>query len=389
VKILWTIAACTSLLLSGSIALADDRYSVTNADYFESSCEQQMTQERRADAVAAVVIEKMKNHHFNGASRFLRNNVLAATRMQQAAYSAFITELNSQLRARNVFGAFHWRQEADAALTPAQFRAESDLYGSRTLQASILMNVRAEAVRQGRLGDCWFLSTLSEIAAEAPWRIPAMIRVRTDGSYDVSFPGRPGQIVNVQALQPYRTADGAHRTNCGTWPLVLENAARQICPNQMTNGSPPSLALELLTGRQSIKYQLWNPKSNDYLSSEGLSELIVRASQIDAPVLASTNEQHAQGNDPGTFIENHAYSIIGFQPATLKSGAQVLIRNPHGSLPRSMISTVGLTAMNDGYFRIPIEMMHTYFQYVTVLSKKPVQAVDRAAQAQAAYVPHA
>jgi len=43
-------------------------------------------------------------------------------------------------------------------------------------------------VRQGQLGDCYFLATLASIAQQDPERIRNMVEANSDGTYTVWFP---------------------------------------------------------------------------------------------------------------------------------------------------------------------------------------------------------
>eukprot|EP01013_Petalomonas_cantuscygni_P043810 TRINITY_DN8485_c0_g1_i1.p1 TRINITY_DN8485_c0_g1~~TRINITY_DN8485_c0_g1_i1.p1 ORF type:complete len:529 (+),score=48.38 TRINITY_DN8485_c0_g1_i1:73-1659(+) len=119
--------------------------------------------------------------------------------------------------------------------------------------------VAPEDVAQGRLGNCWLISTFATLA-ERPGCIEQLFVARSyshKGKYTVRiFDGRPSQrrwvTVEVDDLLP-RYADGrplfAHPSPGELWVPLLEKAfAKHLGSYAALEGGHPSWALEALTG---------------------------------------------------------------------------------------------------------------------------------------------
>ena len=94
---------------------------------------------------------------------------------------------------------------------------EAELYGSA--------GVRPEAVRQGRLGSCYFFATLSALAQANPGAIQKLIQDNNDGSYTVLFPDGKKETAYPEDLR-YARESGFDRSD-GLWPIVLFRAYAQ------------------------------------------------------------------------------------------------------------------------------------------------------------------
>jgi len=109
------------------------------------------------------------------------------------------------------------REETERMYAGAVDRVE---HINRDLYANGIASIRPEAVRQGTIGDCYFLASLAGLAKINPQAIKDMITPHADGSYTVAFPTGP---VTVSALTEadFATFSGSPD---GAWVVVMEKA---------------------------------------------------------------------------------------------------------------------------------------------------------------------
>lgn len=320
-----------------------------------------ITAQAAAQRIANEAMAYIQNNKKSLASKRIRAAVRKAMSWPEDPYSDFIAELNEQLERKNVFQHLGLHQRPHAAATPEQYKAELGLYGQRTLLASVLATIGPEAIRQGTLGDCWFLSTLAVVADDYPYLIPSMITVNPDASYTVKFPGNPHSI-HVKALADNSTRPvGAHSTEFGDWPFVLECAATALYPEQMRRGGPPNVALKLLTGVDSSEYSLTSNSYNPVLAGSNLSETLVAALETYQPVMVISHLD-------GAMARNHAFSIIDVVPANEEHSAMVTVRNPWGwpGFRADVSEMPDIDVGSDGRFTLPITSLPKYFRDVVV-----------------------
>lgn len=365
------IAALAALSMGKPLCAQDQQSAESIPSQPESENTQvieQLDAQKSAGLLASQASAYIKMGKKSAAARLLRKGVIAAMDKSDDWYKSFIMELNEQLELNNVLSILGLRQRPHAAANSVQYKAELALYGQRTLPASILAVIGSEAVKQGKLNDCWFLSTLAVVADDHPQLIPSMITVNEDASYLVKFPGYENKI-HVKALAQNSTrAVGVRKTAFGDWPFVLECAATAVLPQQMLHGGKPDFALRLLLGVDSRTYALAPVTNAQMLSTADLSETIVAAVETKQTVIVATPLQ-------SSLVPNHAYSVIDFVPANQEHGALVTIRNPWGRLgcdPRAFNSNEVFIG-DDGRFTLPITLLGNYFDSITV----PLAALRR------------
>lgn len=320
--------------------------------------------EKHADELALEAEAETVRGRYTNAAKLIRSKVDWAMTLGQLKYAYFIRELNEQLEKRNVLSSLGLHQRPHAALTAEQYSAECELYGNRTLPASVLAMIRAEAIKQGELNDCWFLSTLAVVANEYPYLIPAMLTVDPDGSYTVCFRGDKAHRIKVPPL-PSTAGSWAHQTKYGRWPEVIERAAHTLLPDEIKNGGYEAVALQLLTGTNSLVYSLVQSGELVYLSPQGLSEVVAKAMETNQPVLISTGDD-SSGHRPGPFVPLHAYSVVAYIPANSEHGTEVVIRNPLGT---GFEPGGGVPVDKDGCCVLAVNELHRYFEWLTVAAE--------------------
>jgi Putative Ig domain/Calpain family cysteine protease len=232
-------------------------------------------------------------------------------------------------------------------------------------------------INQGYLGDCYFLSSLAEVAHQDSGIISSMFTVNGNNTYGVRF--------YVNGVAEYVTvnnslADSGSIFNYGSniWASLAEKAYAQfqaegvVTGNSVNygnswstigNGGAPEFALEEVTGASQItdfsangsswaKY-IYNSSLNWMGSSSGISTasvLTTLAADLAAgdDLILSSYTDAADSSGRSTLISDHAMSIYGYDSAT----GMLEIRNPWGTMAGQSWDTtfeVGLgTLLADG-----------------------------------------
>jgi hypothetical protein len=214
-----------------------------------------------------------------------------------------------------------------------------DLYADK---ANPLASIKPDAVEQGAIGNCYFVSALASVAQSNPELIRNAIKDNGDGTYTVTFPGARDYPVTVkaptEAEQGLYNAGGQH----GLWASVMEKAhgefynqglmakvlGRSWTPTEGADGGGiPGNAIALLTG------QSYESFSTTFNSQQSIADQLSRAFADNPPraIVAGTNRSLFSENTEGGFARGHAYSITGFE-SDGNGGGMVTIRNPwnHG-----------------------------------------------------------
>jgi hypothetical protein len=81
-------------------------------------------------------------------------------------------------------------------------------------------------ISQGKLGDCFFVSTVGVAVKRDADFVRQTMRQRADGSYDVRFPGGP--MVHINRLTDAEIALSSSAGDQGLWLNVLEKALSEV-----------------------------------------------------------------------------------------------------------------------------------------------------------------
>ena len=230
-------------------------------------------------------------------------------------------------------------------------------------------------INQGDLGDCYFLSSLAEVAQQNSSIISSMFTSNGNGTYGVRFyVDGTAEYVTVNNL----LADGGNIFNYGSdiWASLAEKAYAQLQTggavtgnfisgnswSAVGNGGDPEYALEEITGASAItdfcadgsswETVVYNSSldetsfSSRASTASVLDTLVSDLSKGDDLVLGSCTNAESSGYQ--TLVADHAMSIYGFD-----SGTDLLeIRNPWGTEAGQYWDTtfeVGLgTLLSDG-----------------------------------------
>lgn len=229
-------------------------------------------------------------------------------------------------------------------------------------------SIKPEAVRQGMVGDCYFLALLASIAATNPQMIVKMIEDNHDGTYTVTFPGARAEPVQIEAPTTIELALYARLTEWGTWPAVLEKAygafvaelaehPKLIPAENLTSRDAFADAFQLLTG-QAFVFKLLNS-----ITCEGLCGLMTEVCREKRAMTAGSTRFNKGRTDDAGIPTCHAYSIIGWDPHVSK----VTFRNPWGPVMHSEPELAGgkpLDGVRDGVFSMDVVHMLLNFDVI-------------------------
>ena len=162
-----------------------------------------------------------------------------------------------------------------------------------------------KSVKQGDMGDCYFLSAMVDVAKKDPQAIRDLIKQNDNGTYTVNFHGHDPITVDGKGLPNGVQADGK-------WAQVLEQAWETQLGN-VRNGkvdewgsSGSADALEALTGRK------FGERSGDLLQtglSQELTNDVIKAVREGKEVTAATGGISSLWEGPkDNMVDKHVYS---------------------------------------------------------------------------------
>ena len=228
-----------------------------------------------------------------------------------------------------------------------------------------LQGVEATDVKQGALGDCYYVAALAAVAHRDPKAIEDAVKDNGDGTYTCRFypkvGGAPKHVdvdgelyVNASGAPKYaKSEDAKEPDKMELWPAILEKgyAAFKGDFDEMGNGGKVSTVLQNLYG-QKTKYVPIQERTLD-----NLWKFISEAKKGSWPMVALTfGKKHEDAKALYKGIKlypSHAYSILDSR----KENGQryVTLRNPWGK------SEPGNDGKNDGIFELTLEDFKKYY----------------------------
>ena len=219
-------------------------------------------------------------------------------------------------------------------------------------------------VMQGRLGDCYLLSPLSEIAQQNPSAINNMITDNGNGTYGVRFfVNGSAQYVTTSSNFPVEASINQpifnkYNLTGAMWPNIVENAYAQIqaggnitetgkpAGNSFTDidGGHGNVTLAQVIGSTDVKVYLGSKSANNWslvtansqnsnnITSSQMFDLIQTALNSRNDVTIASNTEQFGFNNWSTLETNHDMAVIGVDTNT----KSLIIRNPWGPNPISL-----------------------------------------------------
>jgi hypothetical protein len=201
-------------------------------------------------------------------------------------------------------------------------------------------------VRQGYLGDCYFMALLAAIAEVRPEAIEQMVKPNDDGSFTVSFFGPDGKRIQ-QIVEPtfptHRWGDPAY-AHFGDqsevygkelWPMLIEKAWMQANGSWLgIEGSKVDTQKHAIAMTSSEREYFPLPGK---LSEEALFDRLSQHFRAKQPVTVfshkGTEESKKKSLKTGV-ITNHAYALWNVHPASKTAD----LYNPHGPQSRHLLA---------------------------------------------------
>jgi len=225
------------------------------------------------------------------------------------------------------------------------------------------------AIRQGSLGDCWFLAAAGSVAKQNPQAIADMIADNGNGTYTVSFPN--GTSATVDAPTNAELAVGATSGSDGMWITVLEKAFANIendgdetwAQNHIDDASQPSRGTDVFSSTGSSDQDFLaltgTGTTHEKLSSAFADGRAVNALIGKVPLVGSSRDEGLP--------TAHIYSVTGYDPAT----QTVTIRNPWGHTEWTDENGDRRHGANDGVFTMTIAEFDDMFTSVSYAQGAP------------------
>ncbi|HMY51875.1 MAG TPA: C2 family cysteine protease [Candidatus Obscuribacter sp.] len=220
----------------------------------------------------------------------------------------------------------------------------------------------ANGIDQSNFENCWFQASMSALAQlpRGQRLLSTMIRRGEGTSYIVRFPGDGNEYVVSR-----KEARLAGITDTAVWASLLEYAQTKKFPDNKgaegTDGDQSRLEVGLgcITGR---KAEFLDP---GHASASELASFIGGAVRSQNPIVCGTYPASMLDKYPPLVIDQHAYTIIGFDPAH----NLITIRNPHGRGSRrfslkSDPQHLKFEQLEDGCFKMHVELFQQYFYSV-------------------------
>lgn len=239
-------------------------------------------------------------------------------------------------------------------------------------------SIRPDAIRQGDINDCYFLSSLSSLAERNPGAIRDMIRPNDNGSFTVTFPGDRQNPVTVNAPTDAQLMTYNHGSERGTWASVMESAYNKYV-NQHVNWSRTSSDLEgggagrspllanhalgLLTGR-SVNQDLLNFTSRS-TTHRRLASAVAEGRPATAWIAGNSLAGPLKAPNESGLQTGHEYGILGYDAAS----RTVTVRNPYGAHPLVVGEPLDARGaardgQQDGVFRMTLDEFYRNFDGV-------------------------
>lgn len=269
---------------------------------------------------------------------------------------------------------------------PALYKGDGNTTRYGKLDGQLTVDgIQASDINQGRIGDCYFLSSMAAVANSHPELIQKAITQNGDGTYTVKFHQPPvigdllrstgwggvgaggpvERFLQKLGVKPTQTAevkidgklplDGGvdpyvHNDQNELWPMLMEKAfAKQFGGyTAIGSGGEAGSALMALTGAP-LDHVAPHGTSTDALWAK-----LSAASAAKDPMVATTG-----GSAPNPdIVTRHCYSVFGTEE---KDGQRyVVLRNPWGN------HEPGNDGTDDGVFRMTVEDFQKNFNALDI-----------------------
>jgi hypothetical protein len=251
----------------------------------------------------------------------------------------------------------------------------------RTLFTDVAPNLRT--IRQGPLGDCYFLATLGALVHRNPKDVRRLVRREDDGSFYVKFPD--GEPVHVHQVSDTEIALASLAGGQGLWLNVLEKAYGALVERSLArrgiaeaaidavgDGGLPIAAMTLFTGcdaglvrfrpegpravPSALRVKAFLPLMRSLLLTNTRGGLLTTCATADAAV-------------PPGMAKTHLYAVLDFDPAR----NVVHLWNPWGNYfePKDAPGLSSGYQVRQGQFVVPLADFIRIFDRVIYETDQP------------------
>jgi hypothetical protein len=207
-----------------------------------------------------------------------------------------------------------------------------------------------EEIKQGKTGDCYFLSTIGGLAYHTPQRVIDMITQNNDGSYTVTFPRH--EPIAVPAPTDAEIACYSDAGEDGVWLHVCEKAYA-IYKNRKTRKDDTEALEVVIHGGSGARMLM-------FMTGNSCTRYPTKTTSIDQ-LRQELMEALSNHRIVNTGTSGHCLTILQYNPST----DIVTVWNPWGT--SGTYSTVH-QQMNHGVFSMPLTDLQNYF--VSILPEK-------------------
>jgi hypothetical protein len=251
-----------------------------------------------------------------------------------------------------------------------------------------------EGVKQGTLGDCFFMCVIGATVHRNPQTIRRMLHANPDGTTDVRFPG--SRRVRIPRLTDSEIALTSSAADQGLWVNVLEKAFGTVKYAQpkshksdddidldvISRGGKIKLTIQLMTGHKAVEMMIRKYKNKKYhLPTRAelphmlsrLDSILTRAFAANRLVCADIAAGVKGVDTPPGLSGRHAYAILGYDRST----HTVTVWNPHGKdfTPKlSPPSPKHGYPVKNGVFEMPLRDFVRVFKAVNYETGAPLTA---------------
>jgi Ca2+-binding EF-hand superfamily protein len=262
---------------------------------------------------------------------FWENDGITRSDLQSYLHTFKAELVQNELQSDGLFNAL-W---AARRTRESQNGTSDELYGNGSPRNSI----DPDAIKQGTVGDCYFLAALASVAETNPAGIQRMIKDNKDGTYTVTFEGDREHPITVAA--PTEAEQGLYNggSRFGTWAGVMERAFGKWRIEQGNSKiANPATAVEAAGGGDSGAFamRILTGHKTSSLETKAVTNAEI-AADLDFALNRSGNRSAVtagiyagEGHTKDGWYRDHLYSIIAFEPGG-KEGGWVTIRNPWGA----------------------------------------------------------
>jgi hypothetical protein len=217
------------------------------------------------------------------------------------------------------------------------------------------------AIRQGSIGDCYFLAALGSAVRQNPKAVADMIVPLDDGTYTVTFPN--GQSANVAAPTLAEMATYGNSGADGMWVTLFERAAGKIRDEDAVVPEE-ELGWGSLAGRAGT--DLFSGAGSSNVDMLGLTENDTTRDRMESAfsegrvVIAGINNDPFSEDREG-LPDAHAYSVLAYDRAT----DTVTLRNPHGQGEHNGADGQPIDGTDDGVFTLTMDEFNRLYSSVS------------------------